>query len=226
LNNITVFEARKTDGAGFVGYSPQTNQIIVAHQGTNPLEIEEILDDLEFWKTDYPYCHKCKVHRGFWNTWQSVKTDVMNAVKLLHIEFPNATVSVTGHSLGAALAVLSSIDIQREIPTLKMDNIYTFGTPRTGNKEFSQWQRNFIAVQNWLVVHWRDPVPHLAPEWDGYRHIPTEVFYTADQNSYKICDGSGEDKHCSDQFSLPDNIADHLNYLHINLVSAYLSCRI
>jgi hypothetical protein len=33
--------------------------------------------------------------------------------------------------------------------------------------------------------------------------VQTEVFYTENQDSYKICDASGEDKSCSDGLLIP-----------------------
>jgi hypothetical protein len=67
------------------------------------------------------------------------------------------------------------------------------------------------------VTHWHDPVPHLAPMSFGFHHTATEVFYTEDQQTYTICDGSGEDDHCSDQFLLDTSVDDHLHYMGISI---------
>lgn len=70
---------------------------------------------------------------------------------------------------------------------------------QVGNEVFAKFSVSH-GVPIFRVVHNRDPVPHLPFESWGYRHPPTEVFFDADQTSYVVCDDSGEDVTCSDQF--------------------------
>ena len=104
LIDITVFDARKTNANGFVGYQPNgpAGQIIVSFSGTDPLSIENDLKDLTFWKTKYTTggCHDCKVHKGFLESWESVQSIVQNAVQVLLDKYPGARLRITGHSLG------------------------------------------------------------------------------------------------------------------------------
>lgn len=77
------------------------------------------------------------------------------------------------------------------------------------------------------VVHHRDPVPHLPFTSWGYRHPSIEIFYDNKQTSFAVCDETGEDPSCSDQFwVLPDfaYISDHLHYLEVQYPKAYLNC--
>jgi Lipase (class 3) len=230
LQNISVFSAPKTDGWGYVGRDEARRQIIVAHQGTDPLNVREALDDLNFVKTDYKEggCDKCKVHRGFYETWKNVRSQVFNAVELLALEYPGYNVSVTGHSLGAALATLSSSDLLINMPSVTLNDVYVFGLPRVGNKEFAQFYNDKAAassIATYHVVNWRDPVPHLPPKSFGFHHVAIEVFYSKGFESYVICDGTGEDRTCSDRFDLPDDILDHLFY-YISITSYYLKCKL
>ena len=57
----------------------------------------------------------------------------------------------------------------------------------------------------------------------GFHHFGTEVFYTEDFNSYKVCDGSGEDSSCSDKFWLPIGFNDHNNIFHTSGSCSYSS---
>ena len=50
---------------------------------------------------------------------------------------PNTPILITGHSLGGALAVLSALDIKKELMFNETISLYTFGAPRVGNDEFS-----------------------------------------------------------------------------------------
>lgn len=70
---------------------------------------------------------------------------------------------------------------------------------KVGNEAFVTFAISH-GVPIYRVVHHRDPVPHVPFEVWGYRHPPTEVFFNADQTSYLVCDDSGEDLACSDQF--------------------------
>jgi len=49
----------------------------------------------------------------------------------------------------------------------------------------------------------------------GFRHAPREVWYTKNQTSYTVCDGSGEDPKCSDSLYVATSVSDHLNYLNL-----------
>ena len=53
---------------------------------------------------------------------------------------------------------------------------------------------------SWRVTHWQDPVPHLPLRMMGFTHVSTEVFYNENSTEYRVCDGSGEDKSCSNNF--------------------------
>jgi hypothetical protein len=51
----------------------------------------------------------------------------------------------------------------------------------------------------------------LPTEGMGFTHIATEVFYNEKMDSYKICNHSGEDPSCSDQFLAPTSVEDHMH---------------
>ena len=70
---------------------------------------------------------------------------------------------------------------------------------KVGNEAFADFSVSH-GVPIYRVVHHKDPVPHLPFESWGYHHPPTEVFFDADQTSFVVCDDSGEDETCSDQY--------------------------
>jgi len=61
------------------------------------------------------------------------------------------------------------------------------------------------------ITHWKDIIPHVPSKILGYRHFGTEIFYFKDWINYKICDGSGEDDKCSNQFLMGLTENDHMN---------------
>lgn len=60
--------------------------------------------------TTYPHCD-CKVEAGFYTGHEALKPQLMPAMHALKSQYPNAPVYVTGHSLGAAMAVLRSVAV-------------------------------------------------------------------------------------------------------------------
>lgn len=70
------------------------------------------------------------------------------------------------------------------------------------------------------------PVPHVPPRLVGFVHPPTEVYYDGLNLSHKVCDGSGEDPSCADQWLLPLGVSDHVTYLGIDFVAEWLKCNL
>lgn len=113
-------------------------------------------------------------------------------------------------------------------------------------KDFAIFYNESSVIERWRFVHYRDPVPHLPPEYVvasavearephdltlippparasilrafDYYHSPTEVFYKENYTGpdcLKVCDSSGEDPTCSDQYDFDIVVSDHLHYLDI-----------
>ena len=133
----------------------------------------------------------CKVHQGFYLSWQSLARQVIDTLLKLVQKYPKSDVLITGHSLGAAQAVLAATDLYYTWG-LPVAHVYTYGQPRVGNAEFHHFYNNGTTQRQYhenatsfRVVHYRDPVP-LAPfRWMGFEHTNTEVWYTEDSSSYK-----------------------------------------
>lgn len=222
----TTFHGSLSDANGFVALDRSANEIVISFSGTDPLSIRNWLDDLDFVQIDYPLCANCKVHRGFYETFQSVAQTVEGLVKEYLKQSPTASISITGHSLGAAQAALCFADFNSKFANIK--TAYTFGMPRVGNKVFEQWYVNTVKG-TFRVTHQKDPVPHLPPQVfgaDNYHHMPYEVFYTNDYNKWKLCSFEGEDNTCSDQYTVALDVLMHLNYLDFDFTTNYLSCEL
>jgi len=214
-----------TNANGFVGYDGDSETIIVSFSGTDPLSIRNWIDDIDTIKVAYGYksCG-CEVHQGFYNTYLSVQSQVLELVYSNRLEHPNARINVTGHSLGGALAVHAALDIKLSLG-FDVNTMYTFGQPRVGDEAFEIFYTNEVA-QNYRVTHHKDPVPHLPPEAFGFHHNPNEVFYDELENEYTVCDDSGEDPNCSDQYYADLNVPDHLFYVGMDFITNYLYCKL
>lgn len=192
-----------------MGYLPSQNSIFVAFRGST--SIQDWLNNLDALLTSYPKCDKCQVHKGFYNAQKSVSDYVVSAVQALKQKFPSYTVVVTGHSLGAAMATLTTVDLlDSGIAPVRM---FHFGSPRVGNTAFANWFSDKISDRN-RNTHYKDMVPHV-PMHERFTHHSGEWY--EDPSGLHQCNGL-EDSNCSYQWHIT-NIDDHMNYLGL-----YVGC--
>jgi len=218
---VSFYGGKLTAQKGFVVYEPTADEIIVSFSGTDPINIRNWIDDLDFKKTDYPGCDGCKVHEGFLRNYNSVKDQVQSQVKDFKSAHPSASITITGHSLGAAVTALCTADLTSL--GYELTTPYTYGMPRVGDETFQQWYRENM-VGTFRITHHKDPVPHLPPMDWGFKHMPHEAFYNGDDyENTKVCNYDGEDKECSDQYKVDANIPDHAHYMGWDFGKEYFS---
>lgn len=201
------------DTQGFVGYLPSDKAIYVVYRGSQ--SIRNWATNLDAWKTpytSYPECN-CQVHKGFYQAEQAVIGGIVSQVKKLKSQFSSYAVKVTGHSLGAALAQLTSMDL---LKAGYGNTVYNFGQPRVGDKSYASFTTAKVAT--WRVTHNKDMVPHL-PMTAGmdFYHECREEFEDA-AGKVRSCSASCEDASCADQYDIKNtNIDDHLTYLGLGV---------
>ena len=162
----------------------------------------------------YPYFDKnIGVHNGLYHEYLLYKDHLISYVKGLD---DNYSLIITGHSSGGALAALLTYDLVTEGHFLYSNiNLYTFGSPRIGNKDFVKSFISFDIPYN-RVTYKKDIVPHLPQELFGFVHIPHELWFTS-SSKYKQCNDTDvfEDDSCSNSCSpfSCTSVSDHLNYL-------------
>lgn len=77
---------------------------------------------------------------------------------------------VTGHSLGAALAIVTALRLTSN-PVTGVDAVYAFGTPRPGNGDFARRYNASLGTTTYRLVHGDDIVATVAPSELGFRHV-------------------------------------------------------
>ena len=208
----------KTSGdvTGYIGYLPSTESIYVVYRGSS--SISNWIADLDAFKvtyTSWPECN-CEVHKGFYLSEQGVIDDVKAEVFSLLNQFPNYDVKLTGHSLGAAMAQLTSMDlIKAGIP---VTSVYNFGQPRVGDYNYADFASG--KVNTFRVTHYQDIVPHvpITTAMEFY-HACTEE-YEDKNGSLKTCTDTCEDPSCADQWKAYQwSVEDHMTYLGL-----YMDC--
>ena len=76
---------------------------------------------------------------------------------------------MSGCSLGGALTTVAAIEIHTQ--TTPVAELHTYGSPRVGNLELSNFIKKNIP-RSLRVVHNRDIVPHLPLQSQNFHHIP------------------------------------------------------
>lgn len=157
------------DNFGFIAYS--TEAVAVSIRGTE-IHPEEPNPDRE-WIEDFDgfavpnQLGKGMVHQGFQNQYLKIRGSIIAELRKLNLELP---VWITGHSLGAALAVLCQADLAPAFKTLA----YTWAGPRVGWADFATWFGS-LKIECYRVVNEWDIVPHAPPEVNGFRDVGEKI---------------------------------------------------
>lgn len=209
LTDITIFE---TPGAGMgkiYGYIGRSDEaIIIAFRGSST--VENWIIDFEFLHTPYPPVKNAFVHSGFYAGYQQVSDIILPIATKLQDQY-NLPVICTGHSLGAALTLLTAIGLNEA--GVKGVQVWNYGEPRVGNDVFSNYTTESLDIL-YRVINQHDIVPHLAPQNVGYHHVAREVWFPTNYTYYELCDKSGEDPTCADSVpAIQYRPTDHLTYL-------------
>jgi len=116
-----------------------------------------------------------EVHTGFAmavrHSWDKIK-DAINSVSPPPPGPPDSTTSpptlwLTGHSLGAAIAVVCGAALSMVNPVRLVNGIYTFGQPRIGLYNFCGHYDQLLRLQTFRFVNKEDLVPRVPFRgWD------------------------------------------------------------
>lgn len=169
---------------GFVIASDQSN--IIAFRGTQT--------QIEWWRNLQAGQRKYidlrtgkqygKVHQGYLNIIRKqISSALIEAVKQLD---PTVPCYITGHSLGAALATLSAMDIALQVPEIREQiQLYTYAGPRIGDRDFAQAHSQMIP-NSYRIVNLSDSVPLVPPikiqnrfTTANYAHVGQKWAFTA-----------------------------------------------
>ena len=163
------FEDKKTDTQGFLVIIEK--ELMIYFRGTEVEKKQDWITDIKCNQLVYPYNNvnsKIKVHNGFITAYKSVRGYVHNFIKMNRNNIEKIT--VLGHSLGGALAILCSIDIQYNFSEYSKELfVYTYGAPKVGNKEFVESYNKRMLNKNRIYLR-NDVVPKLPP-LTNYKHV-------------------------------------------------------
>lgn len=107
------------------------------------------------------------VHRGFEMAFDAVSDQVTQALADRGGEEP---VLVTGHSMGAALAVIAAERLLSD-EGMRATAVYAFGMPRVGDEDFALRYNDTLGAATYRLVHGEDIVATVPPSRFGFRHV-------------------------------------------------------
>jgi triacylglycerol lipase len=133
------------------------SDLILTFRGTNPKSLNDIYADLD----TIPKRHANGwVHEGFRREARKLLPMVINYIR----HYPNRKIWLTGHSLGAAMALYITQELEFAGYAPKM--LFTYGCPRLGNKEYV----DCIKTKHHRFVNCNDIVPTVPPSLIGFCH--------------------------------------------------------
>lgn len=174
--------------------------VVVAWRGT--IRVLEWMDDLDISLVPASEivrpgsAHDPRVHGGWLSVYtstdpgsryneQSARYQVLDEVKRLQDLYKQeeTSITITGHSLGAALATISATDIvsngyNKTCPV----SAFVFGSPRVGNSDF---QKAFDSAEDLRLLRVRNS-PDVVPNWPklGYSDAGTELMIDTGESPY------------------------------------------
>jgi len=137
---------------------------VLAFRGTE--DLSDWMVDAEAIKREYALSLSTfavpggKVHAGFLRRWEMIRSAVMAVLG------QPQPLTITGHSLGGAMAALCAIELDAKGWPVQ---VVTFGAPRVGDSDFVRLLdhnlNNYTRIENWA-----DPVPWVPTYTRGWRH--------------------------------------------------------
>lgn len=193
--------------------------VYVVFRGTKT--ISEWIADATLTQESYGYVSDGgKTETGFTRVYDTVHDGIVETVNTLAAGGEYDTVYVTGHSLGAALAILAVPEIAARTPFTR-PILYNFAGPRAGDPTFAARYGGLVGA-SWRVVNTNDEVPMLPkaitvvagpppefkPEFLFYEHVDDEYEITFGVPIHSIADLEEDHSSCNYYATLCDQTED------------------
>lgn len=100
-----------------------------------------------------------------------------------------SSVTVVGHSLGGALALLDGVYLSLQLPENTAVKVVSYGMPRVGNQAFADFVDSQLSGLVTHVNNEEDPVPTVPGMSLGYHH-PSGEIHIQDSVTWNVCPGA------------------------------------
>lgn len=161
----------KTDTQAALLKQSSAKALYIVFRGTE--KSTDWINNFQMRKQIYPYGDESttdvRFHQGFMDAYFAIRKPLLEAIK----QYPDYSLTITGHSLGGAIATIAALDLQYNITqhTGQAIALYTFGAPRVGNPALINSFRQRVPRSYRFVYGW-DIVTRTPRQWQGYDHVP------------------------------------------------------
>lgn len=198
LTRLGFFSHSGSGTEAFGAVDQGARKAYIAFRGSQPLQYQDYLTDLMV--ALKPHVRNGRVHTGFSSRYLDIQSQVQSWLN----QFPGYMLTLTGHSLGGALATVAAAAFLDA-------RLVTFGSPRVGDVRFANLFRkraveryvNCLDGVSWLAPppdsgEWLSPLyamplslaafgvvlpPNIPiPIVNGYRHLPDLRYIDCDGN--------------------------------------------
>ena len=113
---------------------------------------------------------------------------ILTNVKETLAKYDVSSVTVTGHSLGAALSLLEGVHLRVTLDASVGVRVIGYGMPRVGNQAFADWVDSHLGGNVTHINNQHDPIPILPSEFVGYVH-PSGEIHIQESGTWLSCPG-------------------------------------
>jgi predicted lipase len=101
--------------------------------------------------------------------------------------YPSAIVTVIGHSLGAALALLDGVRLRLVLAPTTDVRVVGYGMPRVGNQAFASFVDDILPNRVKRINNTHDGIPILPGMFFGYHHVSGEIHIQDNPGEWIAC---------------------------------------
>ena len=203
--------------------------IVVSYEGTDIFSPNGFIKDADFLPTKPAGALKgvlpegVFVDHGFQSNFLQTVEKVVPAVKRAMKEHNETRVTVTGHSLGAAVAQLAAVYFEAEVGNT---HYLGFAPPRVGNARFADYVDEKLGGRFYFAVNGDDITPRVPPRFLGYQQPSGQIWIRPANGDYWLFCPGQENKHCSNSVTpIPAVPFNHLGtYFRTWIGSAPFPC--
>jgi hypothetical protein len=154
--NSSINNGALVDSRGIV--ARRADATIIAIAGTEPASLRNIATDFAFFRSE------SDTHSGFQDAADAIQPEIDAA-----IQSSTKPVFFTGHSLGAAMAVIAAL--RALSPNFSPMALYLFGAARVGGPTFVARYNPVLGERTYRLVHGFDIVSRVPLSTMGYHHV-------------------------------------------------------
>jgi Lipase (class 3) len=133
----------------------------------------------------FPLCLACQQKHDPLST----APGILSAVQQTLSAQSASSVTVVGHSLGAALALLDGLFLKLHLPPSVTVKVVGYGMPRVGNQDFANLVDNQLGGLVTHINNGEDPIPIVPGMILGFHHVSGEV-HIQGPGAWDACPGA------------------------------------